>query len=583
MANLKRTVLGIEIGTYEVRMVEMRGGGNLPQIVKAGSVRLPEGAMDGTRVVQVDAIADILKGLYARLGCHARAAIVGMGVQSVVTRILAIPRVPDSELRSVLEGELAHYQILRAGTGAFDYFRLESPNPTSDSLPSVLLMAVEDRIAQGYRLVIEKAGLQMLALEPITLALFRAAYPMLEAEPAALCLAITPQRSELSILDHGQIRLYRRLEMGSDDFIRGRKDLSSAVRGPVNLTGDPAPMADSPVDFSTGTLLNTEPVGTAEIDTADLDTADLEGAETSRGGTGPLSFESVASAAVIPQAAAAFSNEVQRSLDYYRREYPNATAIGRIILTTSDPDASAVSEWLSQSLRMDIRITEPSTDPGLPRQVAQQLEAPQGLRFLGATGLALHPLTPDWRQVPRFNLLTGGPTVVAPMERDRLTLVMICAVGILAAGFITGGLFYRNAETESGYVTQKQRELGLRQQEALELLQQIKDEDTLEGIVKSDHMPVPAILDLLTQPLPPGVRLGNIDIQPNGHIVVEGNAREMAYFTLYYSSLLQCPHFIAPRWQYITDDPSTRTVRFRVETSLKGTQDGFMNQPTVSR
>src|SRR5438034_397922 len=89
----------------------------------------------------------------------------------------------------------------------------------SGSQPHVLLRAVEDRIAQGYRLVTEKAGLQMLALEPITLALFRAAYPVLEAEPAALCLSVTPQRSELSILDHGQIRLYRRLEMGSNDFI----------------------------------------------------------------------------------------------------------------------------------------------------------------------------------------------------------------------------------------------------------------------------------------------------------------------------------------------------------------------------
>src|SRR5262245_55895495 len=123
MANLKRTVLGVEIGAREVRMVEMRGG-NPPHILKPGAVPLPAGAMDGDRIVQVEAVADIIRGLHSRLGCQSRSAVVGMGVQGVVTRILAIPRVPDSELRIVIEGELAHYQILRAGTGAFDFFRL---------------------------------------------------------------------------------------------------------------------------------------------------------------------------------------------------------------------------------------------------------------------------------------------------------------------------------------------------------------------------------------------------------------------------------------------------------------------------
>jgi type IV pilus assembly protein PilM len=573
MANLKRTVLGVEIGASEIRVVEMRGSANQPHILRAGSVRLPAGAMDGARIVQVDAVADLLRGLYNRLGCQSRSAIVGMGVQSVVTRILAIPRVPDSELRAVLEGELAHYQILRAGTGAFDYFRLDSASGPADALPSVLLMAVEDRIAQGYRLVTEKAGLQMLALEPVTLALFRAAYPMIEAEPAALCLAITPQRSELSILDHGQIRLYRRLEMGSNDFIRGRKSAAaeSAARTPVSLSLDTEPGTSAP-SFQGRTLLNVEP---EPGDTADLNPDD----SVHIGDTAPLPLEADISGAVVPQSAVAFANEVQRSLDYYRREFPNATAIGRILLSTNDPDAAGLSEWLTQQLRMEVRIIEPPSDPTLPRPIADQLEVPQGLRLLGATGLALQALTPDWKGVPRFNLLTGVHAAVPPIERDRLTVVMIAAVGVLFGGFLFGALFYRNAETESYQVEQKRRVLGVKQQEYLQLMQTIQDEKELAWIIKSDNLPVPGLLDLITQQMPPGVGLSNLNIQRNGHITIEGDARDMQDFNLYYLNLMLCPHFVAPRYQSLNTDPKTRITHFRVETSLKGTQAALASRP----
>lgn len=557
MASPKRTVLGVEIGAREVRMVEMRGGAT-PRILKAGTVPLPAGAMDGDRIVQPDAVAEIIRGLHTRLDCSAKSAVVGMGIQGVVTRILAIPRVPDSELRTVIEGELAHYQILRAGTGAFDFFRLEAPSTESDTLPSVLLMAVEERIAQGYRQAVEKAGLQLLALEPITLALFRAAFPMLQAEPAALCLAITPQRSELSILDHSQVRLYRRLEMGSNDFIRGRAGTQVGLAGPS--ANDPR----GPQQEQAGGLYRARMALTLdEDDTGELDPSGV-----------PLrATEGDASGVIIPQAAATFANEIQRSLDYYRREFPNATAISRIILPTNDPEAEGLAQWLSDALRIDVRVAEPPTDPSLPRATAAQLEAPQGLRFLGGAGLALQVLTPDWKQVPHFNLATGSQSAVMPVERDRLTAVMIMAVCILIGGLFFGSVFNQKAQRADQELQDQQRILQVRTQENEHLDKVINDEMVLARIIKSDNLPIPAILDIISSNMPPGLGLTNVNIQRNGHITIEGNARDLQNFNLYYFGLMQCPHFVAPRYQSLTTDPNTRLTHFRVETSLKGTQD----------
>src|SRR5581483_10105353 len=572
MANPKRTVLGVEIGAREVRMVEMRGGGPQPQILRAGFVPLPPGAMDGDRIVQVEVVADLIRGLHQRLGCQTRAAVVGMGIQSVVTRILAIPRVPDEELRPVIEGELAHYQILQAGTGAFDYYRLDASSYNADAMPSVLLMAVDDRIAQGYRLAIEKAQLQLIALEPITLALFRAAYPMLETEPAVLCLAVTPQRSELSVLDHTQLRYYRRLDIGSNDLITGRRTAAGAVPGrPVSLAGDTADLGGG---RSTRSLTLDEDDPTAELTPSGMP------AGTNVGGTGPLPPPGGAAhfGDVIPQAAASLASEVQRSLDFYRREYPNSTAIGRVILATNDPEAEALSELLADALRMDVRVVETPTDPGLPPQTAAQLESPQGLRFLGAAGLALHTLAPDWKQVPRFNLAAGtqGERIL-PIERDRLTASMIFSACVLFGGLFFAFMYTRQASIEQHTVEQMTSELIGRQANYQSKFQERRDENILAGIIKADNLPVPGLMDIIAGTLPPqNVGLTNLTFDRRGKIALEGKAKTLAEFNIFFFNLNQCSQYLTtPKLVSLSTEGRSNIVHFNVETSLRGTQEAL--------
>ena len=548
-------------------MVEMRGG-NPPQVIRAGSVPLPANAVDGDRIVQVEAVADLLRGLHARLGCQSRSVVAGMGLQSVVTRVLDIPRVPDSELRVVLEGELAHYQILRSGAGAFDFFRLDTAPGSSDSLPSVLLMAAEDRVAQGFRVAVERAGLQFLALEPITLALFRAAYPLLQSEPATLCLAITPSRSELSILDQGRIRLYRRLDQGSDDFIRGRRSASSRIPGTSDLALDlGVPMPPRPARV----MLNNE-----EDDTDELQTGDL----FRRRGTGNLPPDEggAAGGKVTPQAAASLANEVQRSLDYYQREFPAATPITRIVLTANDPDAAEVASWLSQTLQMDVRVVEPPLDAGTPSGVSALLQAPQGLQFLGALGLALYAVTPDTQAVPRFNLATAGASAAPAIERDRLTAVMIGAICILIGGFFSGLMIGRSANGENEELQRMKKQYALNQQDYSLLESRIHDEQALSWIIKSDGLPIPAIIDQVTRELPLGVGLKNLQIERNGKISVEGNSRDLQEFDHYYMILRTCPHFVGTRAQTVTSDPVTHITTFRIETALGGTQAALQSE-----
>ena len=577
MANLKRTLLGIDISPSEVRIVEVRGGVP-PRILKVGTVPLPPGAVSNDQIAQIETVADLVRGLYTRLGCTARQVVCGMNVQSVVTRILAIPRVPDADLRYVIEGELQHYQVLRTGTGAFDYFRLDAASQGEDTPPSVLVMASEERVAYSYRQVIEKAGLQLLALEPITLGLFRAAYPEIEQQPAALCLAVTSQRSELSILDHAQIRLYRRLELGSDDMVQGRRQNPGGFRGaPMSLVGE-----DDEDNNPMPTYAPRPP--RIRLDD-DSDTADLEDEAVPPGvqasAFGGYDSANTAPGGIVAQAAVSLGDEVQRTLDYYQREYPNATAISRVMLATNDPQAGNLRDWLAQTLRMDVRLVALPDDPTMPRNVSVQLEAPNGLRYLGAVGLAMQAFTGEWRNVPRFNLAPGGQAAAIPIERDRLTAVLIASISILAGGLFFGIMFNRQAQASNQRIKEMEVTLGSTRRDYAAIDKKISDEQTLNYIVKSDALPMPFMLDLVTQNMPLGVGLINLEFKRDGHIIVEGNAKDPQLFNAYYLGVMSCQYFVNPRWTQLKVDPKSQLTNFKIETGLRGTKDGRSPQSSV--
>ncbi|GEM_PF-5262621 len=575
MANLKRTLLGIDISPNEVRMVEMRGG-TPPRILKVGTVPLPQGAVSNDQIAQIDTVADLVRGLHTRLGCTARQVVCGMNIQSVVTRILAIPRVPDADLRYVIEGELQHYQVLRTGTGAFDYFRLDAASQGEETPPSVLVMASEERVAYSYRQVIEKAGLQLLALEPITLGLYRAAYPDIENQPAALCLAVTSQRSELSILDHAQIRLYRRLELGSDDIVQGRRQATGFRGAPVSLVGEEEEQKPYPAFASRPPRIRLDEDG----DTADLEEETVP--ESVRvGATGSYGTANVGSGGILPQAAVSLADEVQRTLEYYQREYPNATAISRVMLTTNDPAAANLRDWLAQTLRMEVRLVSLPSDPTMPRNVAVQLESPQGLKFLGAVGLAMQAFTGDWKYVPRFNLAPGGQAAAIPIERDKLTAVLIASISILAGGLFFGIMFNRQAQDSNQRIRELEGTLGTTRRDYTKISKQIEDENTLKYIVKSDALPAPDMLDLVTQNMPVGVGLIGVELRRDGHLIVEGNAKDPQLFNAYYLGIMSCEYFVNAKWTQLKIDPKSQLTNFKIETSLRGTKDVFSPSSSV--
>ena len=88
--------------------------------------------------------------LLTRMGTRTRQAIMSIPSGAVTTRVLDIPNMPDAELRAVVQGEIAHQNILINPNGEFDYMRLDTGDLRPQARPRLLLMATEERILDGY-------------------------------------------------------------------------------------------------------------------------------------------------------------------------------------------------------------------------------------------------------------------------------------------------------------------------------------------------------------------------------------------------------------------------------------------------
>jgi type IV pilus assembly protein PilM len=534
MASQGRPILGIDINAYEIRVVEMRGTWNNVQIIRAGVVPTPRGAVVGDRITYPETVADILRGLLDRMRVSTREAVIGMGPQTIITRVMDIPNVPEKEARAVILGELEHYQILREGTGAFDSMRLDDPMHSLDATPHVLLMAAEEKIIAGYRETAERAGLQLVALEPVLLAMFRAAFPEIQTQSSAMCVAITYGKAEVAIVDHGAIRLYRRMDIGSDDLIAGR---DRGVAGIRLAEAEPKDRVLLGTEEETGAA-ETEPRGISQL------------------------------------AASNLATELQRSLDYYRREFPQASSVTRIVLVTNDPEIAPLAEWLYQALRLEVTLAEPPISIETSRAIAAQLEAPSGLRFLGAAGLGLHRIAGLPAGVPSFDLsIQERREAEVESARRHVVFSLSASIAIVLIGIVLTLVLGRNANQLQHEVDHKKNELGQIQQIQQARLDEKQRQISQLQLLKMEGFPFPRVMDAVASALDPQAGLTEVGLDRAGKLSIQGEAANEKAIIRTLDGVRLCPYFentTLDSFESTSLINQARVIRFQISSQFSG-------------
>jgi type IV pilus assembly protein PilM len=170
---MARTRIGLDVGSTAVRAAELTEGGK-PSVVRAAQVPLPSGAVENGEVRDVDAVAEALRELWTRGGFKSRKVYMGVGNQRVVVREIALPAMPEKELRQSLGFQVQEFIPMPVEEAVLDFHLIEETEIEGRQMVRLLLVAAQKAMVDTLVSAATAAKLEPLGLDLIPFALVRA-------------------------------------------------------------------------------------------------------------------------------------------------------------------------------------------------------------------------------------------------------------------------------------------------------------------------------------------------------------------------------------------------------------------------
>jgi type IV pilus assembly protein PilM len=165
--------VGLDIGSTAVRAAEISTGSK-PVVVRAAQVPLPVGAVENGEVREPEAVSQALRELWQRGGFKNRQVWMGVGNQRVVVREIALPYLPEKELRASLGLQVQEFIPMSVEEAVLDYDPLGEYDQEDRKMLRLLLVAAQRAMVDQVVTAVQGAKLEPMGLDLIPFALVRA-------------------------------------------------------------------------------------------------------------------------------------------------------------------------------------------------------------------------------------------------------------------------------------------------------------------------------------------------------------------------------------------------------------------------
>ena len=109
----KKTLVGLDIGSSAVKVVELGRHGGQHTVVAAGCEPLPYEAIVDNAIADREAVAGAIQRAFRELGVKNREVAVAMSGSAVIVKKISLPAMPDAELAGTIQWEAQAAHSLR--------------------------------------------------------------------------------------------------------------------------------------------------------------------------------------------------------------------------------------------------------------------------------------------------------------------------------------------------------------------------------------------------------------------------------------------------------------------------------------
>lgn len=219
MFGKKRSLLGLDIGSSEVKAVELTEVGDQLKITGFGHAA----------VESKDALKDTIADVLRRAGIRAKRVATAVSGRAVIIRYINMVQMQDDELKSALKYEADKYIPFQLDEVSLDCTRLadfgETTTPEGTKEMKVLLVAVKQTLIEENLQLIQGLGLMPSVIDVDTFALGNAFElnlmhsPRVEDEEKVIALVdIGSTKTNINIIKNNTSYFSREVYIAGNDF-----------------------------------------------------------------------------------------------------------------------------------------------------------------------------------------------------------------------------------------------------------------------------------------------------------------------------------------------------------------------------
>ena len=193
-------IVGIDIGTQQIKAVEMRPGRDGIAVSAIGITPTPIGVMQNNVITDPKLMGQALRQLFRESGINSKKVVGSVaGQSSVVIRIIEVPRMTDAELKETMKWEVERHVPFAPSETIMDYQALPS-GPQGENNPNmeVLLAVAQQDIIGNFVDTLMGAGFDPVAIDIEPLACARALIELSDGRPVVRPPAVTSPTGEFT-------------------------------------------------------------------------------------------------------------------------------------------------------------------------------------------------------------------------------------------------------------------------------------------------------------------------------------------------------------------------------------------------
>jgi type IV pilus assembly protein PilM len=346
-------------------------------------------------------VAEALRELWSKSGVKSKQVYLGVGNQRVVVREVALPWLPEKELRDTLGFQVQEFIPMASDEAVLDFDPLGEMDQGGRRMVRILLVAAHKPMVNALVEAALAAKLDPQGIDLTPFAVIRAVGAGddgldLDSSGDEAIVDIGAQVTSICVHDRGVSRFVRMLPSGGRDITLALAsglgvddEMAERLKRGERFGGiaDAVPAVESPAGGAPAVQLP-PPADALPVDTLPTDTPPV-GAP--RGVAGVLADPAVVRDLALARAGS-FVDEVRSSLEFYTAQMPNAQ-IGRVLVVGGGSRLDGLLELLQERLPVPVdrgRLFERAkSEIELSAEASAEAEAVLAV----AVGLAI----PGWR------------------------------------------------------------------------------------------------------------------------------------------------------------------------------------------